>query len=121
MKYLRTFESINGPSVGDYVIVKSDFLDVDEEEPNIHIFNNFVNTTIGKLIKVDSSIVIISYDNVPDIIKDWFASDIESKRAFKLGDLVGDNIRSFKLSEVVGWARTKEDLEIKINANRYNI
>ena len=104
MKYLKTYEKINEPQVGDYVICDEKMYDK---------VNIFLNNNVGQLISRDPDEYgfkdeydyIVKYENVPLDIKDYFLS----------------NVRSFGREEIIEFSSNKEDLEAILDANKYNI
>jgi hypothetical protein len=60
---------------------------------------------------------LVEYNDVPDIIKDWFQDDsycIEYN-----GN--GRYIISFELNEIVAWSKNIEEIEIILNIKKYNL
>jgi len=120
MKYLKKFEDLQEvPKVGDYVLIITD-------SSNEH-FKEFINNTIGVLehiIKHKPDIwgnesedsVSIKYENVPPMIKDMFYLS-----PFITKDYGRQGFREFDIKKIVAFAKTKEELEIKLSANKYNL
>lgn len=97
MKYIKTFEKLGEPTIGDYVIcVDKDYDDLE--------FNNFLATSIGKVVKYQYDQYYVEYDNPPIYIEDTWGNPIR-----------------FILDEILHFSKNKEDLEIYVQANKYNI
>jgi hypothetical protein len=100
IKYLKTFEENDSePQVGDYVLCEE------------HIYpentlTNFLNTHIG----------IITAD---DYIKTKYRYDVDFKVLIPPDNLIDS--RRFMLDEIVHWSKNKEDLEVIMSANKYNL
>jgi hypothetical protein len=104
MKHIKTYESLTEdrePQVGDYVICQYyDVSDKDEEQ------DAFVATHIGKIIS------IIDEETYPYNVK-FIAinSEIET----------GTHKRRFRRREIKYYSPNIEDLELIMNANKYNL
>ena len=121
MKYLKRFEDINNeePEVGDYVIVYDTFT----YTTNMIEWREFMNTHVGKLInKRDSGahnskrmFYDVEYENIPENIKKIifkYKFDPQTNKATEKG---------FTIDEIVYWSKNKEELELKLAANKYNL
>ena len=101
MKYLKKYESLTPPEIGDYVYCNT----YDNEEKNLQ---NFLNTNLGKIIdtnKVEDEF-LIEFENLPDNLQNY--SD------------TSDNIW-FDKDEILHWSKNPKDLEIYISVNKYNL
>lgn len=118
MRYLRTYENINEPKTGDYVICKGNtgssldkFLD-----DNLGIFIGPTYTGSNQeLIKKLGNKYKVLYQNVP-----WYLA--MSYFTKKLDVANNNNVRSFDKSQIR--KATPEEIEkykIKIAENKYNI
>jgi len=102
MKYLKKYESLEEPEVGDYVLMKS--------EANKKVAN-LINQTIGRINKLiqpyfDSRVGIeVKYDFPRSVLK----------------NLRIDNTRVFDRDQIVAFGKTKKELELKKQANKYNL
>lgn len=97
MKYIRPYKS-NEPKVGDYVVISADSMNKE--------YNDFINNTIGKMYKKSKNFIYIRYDYIPYGIRQWFTRG---------------ETTSAELEDIVYFGKTKEDVEIKMNSNKYNI
>ena len=62
MKYIRTYENIDNPKVGDYVICK-DITSSDEVSEN---FQKFLDENIGQIVSDDDiNLFIVLFDKLP--------------------------------------------------------
>ena len=106
MKYIKKFENLKDePEVGDYTICISPNFVVNEK------LIDFIESNIGRITKMydvsslKSKKYYILYDNVPISLEYYFDK----------------NTRIFNEDEIIEFAKTKEDLEIKLQANKYNL
>jgi hypothetical protein len=119
MKYLMKLESFTNNrklQIGDYVICKEEIVN--------KIFENFINNNIGRFIEInagDNSFdedipYIILYDNIPQEIKlkPYFSNvfDEYAKDSF---------VRAMRRREIIHFSPNKEDLELILTANKYNL
>jgi hypothetical protein len=102
MKYLKTFEeNENEPQVGDYVIVR---------ENRILLLDSFFSENVGRIVDDKYSRrypFLVQFENIPDDLK------------IEFGDK--NNSRQFSIDEIDHWSKNKEDLELMISANKYNL
>lgn len=126
MKKIKTYEGFfsnlfkkeEEPQIGDYVICKptnsysKDFVD-------------FISNNIGKVIKKGykisefesskdrSPVLYIKYENAPDEIKISIFNYDKKTDSFIMQNGI--------ISDVRCWSSDKEELELEINANKYNL
>lgn len=111
MKYLKKFENLNNPiEIGDYVICDEAILDYTDKEYMKAI--NFVSNNIGKYVKylIADKYAVIQFENVPDDIKEYFSADDEF-----------ENCRNMYMFEIIMHSKSKEELESKLAADKYNL
>lgn len=95
MRYIKKFENQETPKIGDYVIMSS--------SSNSDAVVHFIENSIGQIIffeKPDG--VYVRYNNIPEHL------DIE-------------DVRSFYMNQIIHFASTKEELQIKIDQKKYNL
>lgn len=98
MKYLKSYEAKKlRPQIGDYVKMRS--LGVDNTP-----FKIFLDNNVGQIKDINKKNVYVYYENVPDHLVSF-----------------PNNSRVFLLSQLEEFSKTKEDIEIKISANKYNL
>lgn len=105
----KLYEKVDSgePKIGDYVLCyeeRNDYL-------NGKYLNEFYLKNIGKIVNIDddrSIPYIIEYENIPIKLDVWFH------------DLIL-NCRNMSRSEIIHWSENKEDLEIFIQSNKYNL
>ena len=119
MKHLKYFEHIDLEdseiSVGDYVSLKFRYR---ENTPfaNVYIF---MNNNVARLLKNDDSgwdDFLIGYENVPDDIKNNFHEKDYSRKYKKT--YYTKWINSDRVQE---YSKSKEELQLKIDAKKYNL
>ena len=89
------------PIVGYYILCDISPYTTDEE------FIIFMNNNIGKIQKTNDDSYLIKYYNIPKKLNDWY---------FGIGD-----VRHFIEEDILLYASTKKELEIKISANKFNL
>jgi hypothetical protein len=94
MKYLKTFEGKLYPQIGDFVI---------GDPTNFTWAKNIIKSNIGKIV-VDSN-----KSNKGLYYKVLYVTDVYSE-TFTL-----------HVNEILYWSKNKEDLEIYIQVNKYNL
>lgn len=103
----KLYESsdVGKPELGDYVICY-------EKDDSAGLLK-WIETIIGKIIKVNDDDDIckfdIKYENFPEDIEHFFY------------DHDGERYRPMKDCEVLHWSKNKEDLDVIININKYNL
>jgi len=100
MKHLRKYENVKskGPSVGDFVICKS-------HTNSSYIgrkIDIFIKTNIGEIIAKNWDEFEVKFDNVPELLNDYM-------------------IDHYRKNEIEHYSKNKEDLEVYIDANKYNL
>lgn len=107
MRYLKTFENLNiEPEVGDYVICETN------EGFAKNVINSIISRNIGQIIKItdDYYKYLVYYDcDIPPNLKGFF-NDNEDGHCRLLG-----------INEIKHISKNKKDLEIILNANKYNL
>lgn len=118
MKHLKSFENTiePQPQIGDYVICKDSL----QEDNDI---SDFIDNNIGKFVKytnkndeVDPKIYpyLIKYTIPKSLTKNLLSNEFSHCKNIK-------NCRGFAKSEIIHFSPSKEDLEIYINATKYNL
>jgi hypothetical protein len=119
MKYIKLFEDIDNNlhdlQVGDYVICYCSDPDRDFDADSI---NSFLSNSIGLVFEPSSNYeesflkkqgyfkYPVKYDNVPDDMLNYFNSS---------------DYRYMYFKEILHWSSNREDLEIYLDINKYNI
>ena len=103
MKYLKTFESLDGPQVGDYVACEEDSLTSD-----------FTSTNVGKIVNIEDDrdnkyYHVVAYDDIPKDIEDLFDSQF------------GYLCRDMSRYEIEFWSKNRLEVEAYIAAKKYNL
>jgi hypothetical protein len=98
MKHLKTFENINDPEVGDYVIAHCTYTNSSNK------VNNFMLNNVGRIVNIDNGKYIIVYEKEIPFKHTKYARRITLTR---------DNIDYF--------GKNEENLEIMIQSNKYNL
>ena len=102
MKYLKRFENVNKPEVGDYVIA------VDNSVSNKYI--EFFKSNIGKINYIND------WTNVVD-----FTVEYDHDEIIKANVNLDNGCFTFFLSEILARSKNKDDLELYMNAHKYNL
>lgn len=119
MKYIKTYEnSQKPPKIGDYVAINPS-KNLPVNNIYINIIKDFLKNNIGQIINIKKEKVMfppgklnkinymlaVKYENVPEDVSGFFKN----------------NIKVFNLSSVAAFGKTKEEVEIKLSANKYNL
>jgi hypothetical protein len=99
----RIFENNEDkPKVGDYVLCDISKYSNDKE------LINFIKDNVGEIISYDKvTFYLVKYYNIPKELDDWY---------FGIG-----GVRHFTEEDILLYASTKEELETKIKANKFNL
>jgi len=104
----KLFEEISIlPKVNDYVIINKN-----EYQFKPKMWLNFISSNIGQIIDIQyehggtSNIYTIKFENVPE--------DIQENYLYQ-------NKGEFKIEKLKYWTPNKNELEILLNSNKYNI
>jgi len=104
MKYLKRFENINEPEVGDYVIC------FDSVNGKIGELNIFLSNNIGIFIDTEYTVkgypYLVKFKNIPNNLG-MYTED--------------DSCMMFMKDEIVHFSKNKKDLDIYIDQNKYNL
>jgi len=124
MKIIRFNEGKNnGPTINDYIICKlNDYLDI----------TKFLHENIGRIredlgvVKYDSKWYrdfIVSYENIPDDLLDFFHLEKISDEHRKLFNMDNDKKMVIKITSdyILACGKTIEELEMKLLANKFNL
>ena len=101
MKYIRKYEELDEPKIGDYVILNVAYLSKE--------WQDFINNTPGKIIKKNGGIIKVKYTNFSNNIQD----------ALTVGNERGVYVTT--TSSIVVFAPTIKEVKLKFSANKYNI
>jgi hypothetical protein len=108
MKYLKRFESVVFPEVGDYVIFNTNYTN---DEHFIRL-SNFLNNNLGIIDKIyipnydEKYCADVKYDNIPEDLKISFRKD---------GTI------DTRLNKIYAYGKTPEDVKMKVKAKKYNL
>jgi len=95
MKYIRTYENLNKPKVGDYVLCEEDEIPTSSwhkrrwATENLLKVYNFISTHVGKFVcklrdnVMDDYRYIIEYENVPEELQRYFPYEKSVKNKSK--------------------------------------
>ena len=105
MKHIKKFEQINNkPEIGDYVLCKA---------PNSALnpyLIDYLNSNFGQIVDEFTTNTMginyyVEYENIPEELKPKF---LKSKRIYRE-------------DSIIEYAKTKEELEVKLSAKKYNL
>ena len=131
MKYIKLFEEIdNKPEVGDYVIC----VEFDSGLSGLEKFNHFLSNNIGKIIFIatgqnhDDIEYYVTFDNPPEDILDYafytkrlrYINNID-KDEYEMVNDEYTNITEMDGQNIIHCSKNKEELEIKLAGNKYNL
>jgi hypothetical protein len=124
MKYLKFFEKINEgePEVDNYVLVNIN-------NHNGEIWQNYINNSIGKVIKKNYNqyivnLYIVEY-SLTDYIIDTFLrqAEIDTVQKYITVNDDGNNVINmhFTTKEITKWSKDKNELEAILVQKKYNL
>ena len=107
MKHIKIYENIdNDPKIGDYVICNENLSYYDE-------LVNFLSNNVGRIVLKNYTIVnvcfdyLVQYDYIPKELDIYFYNS--------------SNLRPINIDDIIKFSENKEDLEMYINAKKYNL
>jgi len=93
-----------------YEICKNGYIAMDDK------LKEFFNTHIGKITRIFDGNFAVSYTNIPyDLMKHFY------KPLMEKDERSGEYLGRFTKEVIVEMAKTKEELELKLQANKYNL
>jgi hypothetical protein len=100
---IKKFESFSDiPEIGDYIIANN--LDYNNFNSDV---DDYLRITIGKISAISGNVVNIKYENIP-------------KNIIKTYNIFKDNTCSMRIKYTT-YAKTIEELKLKIQSQIYNI
>jgi hypothetical protein len=105
MKYIKQYEENTEPQIGDYAIVKDSVVTINDA------FADFLSENIGEIVDNKYSYrypFLVQFENIPDNLKIEFS-------------VLNGYEREFNRNEIIAFSPNKEDLELIISANKYNL
>lgn len=114
MKYLKSYENINEPQVGDYVIAMPDYVKNND-------FKIFFDNNIGQIVKIErgytgEKLCAVEYENIPYSIKKVYSNWREENGKQFLAKYIW-----FSSNLIIHSSNNKEDLKNIIEAKKYNL
>jgi hypothetical protein len=107
---MKTFEQYSNdePTIGEYILAVEK-IDAFIEKSDAVEIETFISENIGTLFAINTDgkikLFIVQYENVPEHLKSYFYL----------------NRRTFYIQEIVFHCETKEEVEIKMQANKFNL
>ena len=113
MKYLKTFESVEEPEIGDYVILRTN-RDYDK------LYNDFINTNVGEIVSKNGNRIEVRYS------VDTFDEFTKMKNYYRYihydfeeNEYYFSYWYSTRMISELG--KTKEEVELKVSTKNYNL
>jgi len=101
----KIFENINTlPKMGDYVII-NDSLYIKELKS---FFSSNIGRIVNKYTNNNEELYVVKFDNIPTDIKEHYFGRFS-------------NTKDFSISKFKCWTKEKEELEVIVNSNKYNL
>jgi len=110
MKHIKEYKwhkilNNNRPEKGDYVICQEDGK-----------LDEFLSLNIGQVKYIDSydkidTLYTVGYDKISYEVRSYFSKRIEYNQY----------LRNMLIEEIKYWSKNKEDLEVILQANKYNL
>jgi len=105
MKHIKEYENINnnGIEIGDYVICENIY------SVPYKLLESFLKSNIGRIVKFNYNRYFIAYDDIPEECNDHF--------------IIYHNLKVMDVfrNEIKYWSKSKKDLEIILQSNKYNL
>lgn len=116
MKYIKKYESVNKPQIGDYVICE----EINNNTTSTHAIeiNKYVMLHIGQIIKIfpptsDLGVMyVVKYENLPNELQNSFIF---------YDDIEHHDRRGFYTDEIKFYSTNKKDLEDILLLKKYNL
>ena len=115
MKYIKKFETNNKPEIGDYVILNYNNMGMN--------VNNFLNNTIGEVAWISETKTWYSIRYPKNIIPknlDGFFGNIKNSNVKNVNDMLIYDY-DININDILEYSHTKEELELKLASNKYNL
>ena len=106
MKYIKKYENVEEPQVGDYVLMRTDSKNID--------YRNFLKNNVGQIIEMESDFhMSVKYENVPI-------------KFIKMGLFVWSSVEqeyyhTFNKRKMLVFSDNPNDLELKFQMRKYNL
>jgi hypothetical protein len=114
MKYIKRFEDINTPQIGDYILAK---LSNDNKDEIVIKINNFLNNNIGRIIDMSTNnSYVVQYENIPEQIFRIFNHTKNNEN-----DIQYKNYRYINLKNILHFSNKPFDIIIAKNSKIYNL
>lgn len=81
---------------------------------------DFLENNLGEIIYVEGTNIRVKYNNIPKQFCEYFNLPNFDKHSYYYGEKV-TGIRQFDISQIEKISEFKEDLEVYIYANKYNL
>jgi hypothetical protein len=127
MKYIKQFESKLEPKVGDYVICTTTGSHMEPYMPDS--MEDFFSNNIGKITRIEyvfyknvlgdsghTAIIRVTFKDVPENLKRNFYDWQNNKNSYSDGCFMWIHKNNIKHI-----SKTKKDLEIMVNVEKYNL
>ena len=119
MKYIKTYEGLKKPEIGDYVVCEEDVDELTPKKDYIDV-HNFTSNNVGVYVIHKNNTnndfhYVIKYENIPEELEiDFMDDDTDNYNEFT-------SCRRMSLGEIVYWSKDKEDCEVYLSTKKYNI
>ena len=104
MKYIKEYEAKNNMKIGDYVLCHTNSKYIHNSDETV----DFIHSNVGRYVKYArgyDSKYGIKYENIPNIIE----------------KNLDEGLLWFDRYEIFDYCKTAEELELKLNAKKYNL
>ncbi len=122
MRYLKLYENLNDPQVGDYVLCREYPNEI--EGINMSDLERFLCNHIGKLVNPDEKYKK-NWTSSKEKLEHYIWVKYSNKDLVSGSSLSGDEfvrgIRPFMRKEIIQFSPDKSDLEVYLAAKKYNL
>lgn len=119
MKYIKTYERINirNIKIGDYIL--SNFI-YGAAIGGDHYWPNYINNSIGQVVNIYNKVIVTKY-LVPESIYNEMFDNVDNRRYIYIENNNYYIDMSFNRDNIKYFSSNKEELELKLAANKYNV
>ena len=115
MKYIKTFENIKEPEIGDYVLMT-----IENKKGFYPAYTSFIENNIGEILsRVGNRIEVRYYVSTYEEFSKMQTHFRYISHDFEENEYYFSNI--FYVNSVLEFGKTKEEVELKVSTKKYNL
>lgn len=113
MKYIKKFEYLLIPQIGDYILTNKSLKHYDDHIVDVY---TFMNNNIGRIIDIRNDYYVVQYDNIPRNLRMYF-----NQLRYNSKNENYKNYRVVKRNEILFFSNKLFDINIIKNTQKYNL